>query len=327
MPPKKPVVALTSRRSKSYEIQWNSVVKRAAEIVKANEIPMTLRQLYYRLVGEQAIPNKISSYKHLSRKTAQARREGWFPPLADNTRYIERFEWWVNGRASYDDMLATFMLDRTQGQVHQVYIGVEKHGMAAQLTHWFGKLGLPVLALGGYSSQTFVDVVAATVKRDGRPSVLIYAGDFDPSGMDIDRDFDERTDCFDEVVRIGLNRELVDKFQLPPAPGKETDSRSAQFILDHGELVQVELDALPLEELRKLYQEVIDQYWDEKTYKRVLKREERQRGFLTYLSRFVDRNGEVDPVHVALGALDDVDQPDDLDRVMDKAHDKRWDVG
>jgi hypothetical protein len=282
--------------------------------------------LYYRLVAEQAIPNKINTYKHLSRKTAQARREGWFPPLADNTRYIERYDWWVNGRHSYDQMLATFMLDRTEGQEHQVYIGVEKHGMAAQLTHWFGKLGIPVLALGGYSSQTFVDVVAETVKRDGRPSILIYAGDFDPSGMDIDRDFEERTACFDKVTRIGLNRALVDKFQLPPAPGKETDSRSAQFILDHGELVQVELDALPLEELRKLYQKQIDRYWDKKAYEAVLKREERQKGFLEYLSKFVGKDGTVVPTAIAHQIVDETTDKTFVSDLMDKTHDKMFEL-
>lgn len=324
--PAKKVVSLTQRRSKFYEIQWNSVVKRAAEIVKANEIPMTLRQLYYRLVAEQAIPNKINTYKHLSRKTAQARREGWFPPLADNTRYIERFAIWRNGRAAYEQMVANFRLDRTAGQEHQIYLGVEKHGMADQLTHWFGKLGLPVLALGGYSSQTFVDVVAEAVKRDGRPSILIYAGDFDPSGMDIDRDFEERTACFDKVTRIGLNRALVDKFQLPPAPGKETDSRSAQFILDHGELVQVELDALPLDELRKLYQKQIDRYWNQKTYEAVLKREERQRGFLEYLGRFVGKEGQVDPSQIAHLIVDETTDKKLVSDLMDKVHDKEFEL-
>ena len=74
--------------------------------------------------------------------------------------------------------------------------------------------------------------------------MLIYAGDHDPSGEDIDRDFLERTDCFDEVVRVALTAEQVAAYGLPPQPGKATDSRAAGFVERHGRLVRVELDAL-----------------------------------------------------------------------------------
>lgn len=85
-----------------------------------------------------------------------------------------------------------------------IFLGVEKATMVAQLRRWFEAHGLPVLALGGYASQSYVDSVAADVERRGRPAVLLYAGDFDPSGEDIDRDFLERTGCFSSVVRVAL---------------------------------------------------------------------------------------------------------------------------
>jgi hypothetical protein len=68
---------------------------------------------------------------------------------------------------------------------------------------------LPVLALGGYASQSYVASVAGEVERRGRPALLLYAGDFDPSGEDIDRDFLEHTDCFSEVGQVALTSEQV----------------------------------------------------------------------------------------------------------------------
>jgi hypothetical protein len=242
-----------------------------------------LRQLYYRLVSEGLIPNRQQAYKKLSEKTAQARREGWFPALIDRTREIERFNHWLSADDAMLDATQSFRLDRTEGQEWSVYLGVEKHGMSVQLMHWFGKLGVPVLALGGYSSQTFVDEVKRHVEAYGRPSVLLYAGDFDASGVDIDRDFEARTDIFDLVHRVALNSKQIGEYNLPPMPGKRTDSRSASFILAHGDLIQVELDALPPEELRKLYQVALDDYWDEKAYKATLKRERKQHSQLKYL--------------------------------------------
>jgi hypothetical protein len=141
----------------------------------------------------------------------------------------------------------------------------------------FGDLGVPVLALGGYGSQTYVDDVIADVRATGRPAVLLYAGDHDPSGEDIDRDFTARTDCWDEVRRVALTAAQVERYALPPQPGKDTDSRAAGFIARHGRLVQVELDALPPDVLRALYADAIAEFWNDDAHEAALEREAAER--------------------------------------------------
>jgi hypothetical protein len=158
--------------------------------------------------------------------------------------------------------------------------GVEKAGIVAQLQEWFDDYGVPILALGGYSSQSYVEEVIADVERAGRPAVLLYAGDFDPSGEDIDRDFVARAGCFAKVERVALTVEQVEAYQLPPQPGKETDSRAAGFIARHGALVQVELDALDPADLQGLYLEALAGYWDTFTYEASLATEADERGRL-----------------------------------------------
>ena len=145
-------------------------------------------------------------------------------------------------------------ITRSRASCPLVRAAYRKAGMVIQLQSWFGHLGIPVLALGGYSSQTYVDDVAWDAQRQGRDAILLYAGDFDPSGEDIDRDFEERSDCWDEVIRVALTAGQVRQFGLPPNPGKATDSRAAGFIARHGALVLVELDALDPDDLRRLYQ-------------------------------------------------------------------------
>lgn len=146
--------------------------------------------------------------------------------------------------------------------------------MVVQLQAWFGALGIPILALGGYSSQTYTDDVARDADDQCRPAILLYGGDFDPSGEDIDRDFIERTDCWDEVVRVALTAEQVRDYRLPVNPGKVTDSRAAGFIERHGQLVQVELDALDPDDLRALFDAALAGYWDTSTFEDVLAREQ-----------------------------------------------------
>ena len=214
---------------------WPELLVQAAAIVDSYDTLVTLRQLFYRLVAAQLLPNTTNAYKSLSRYTAEARRAGTFPALMDRGRTHSPLSRRSRARPTARRWLQSiYRRDRTEGQTVSLYLGVEKAGIVAQLQEWFGDLGVPVLALGGYGSQTYVDDVIADVRGHERPAVLLYAGDHDPSGEDIDRDFIARTDCWDEVRRVALTAAQVEQYALPPQPGKETDSRAAGFIERHG---------------------------------------------------------------------------------------------
>ena len=262
-------------------IDWEQVVKQAAAIVSSYDTSVTLRQLFYRLVSAQVLPNTTNAYKTLSDRTAEARRNGDFPPLIDRGREIHRRQSWKSPSEILTAARNGYRRDRTEGQDVSIYIGVEKAGMVVQLEAWFADQGIPILALGGYSSQTYVDDIKTDVSGYDRPAILLYAGDFDPSGEDIDRDFAERADCWAKVVRVALTIDQVREHELPINPGKVTDSRSAGFISRHGELMQVELDALPPETLRELFEDALQEHWDEDAYEEVLEREAADRGVLS----------------------------------------------
>lgn len=265
-------------------LAWEPILDTAAGIVTSYDTGVTLRQLFYRLVSAELIPNRQSAYSNLSKLTAQARRDGWFPDLLDRGRVIHRHASWTSPETAMKALVSQYRRDRTEGQEFSIFLGVEKAGLVEQLDAWFSDLGLPILAVGGYSSQSYVDQVAHDVERQGRPAVLLYAGDFDPSGEDIDRDFVARTACWDKVVRVALTAEQVVSHNLPPQVGKSTDSRAGAFVERHGQLVQVELDALfgvSPDALRRLYQEALDEFWDTSQYDLVLDREQEERLDLT----------------------------------------------
>ncbi len=255
-------------------LSWPPVIERAVFIANSFSTRITLRQLFYRLVSQGEIPNSETAYKTLSRLTGVARREGTFPELIDLTREITRYETWTSPKEAIESAVVNYRRDRTEGQSHMLVLGVEKRGLRAELMEWFGSaLGIPIVALSGYDSQAHVTEVVEAVRNDGRPAVLIYAGDFDPSGEDILRDFLKRTDCWSEVIHVGLTAEQVAVFGLPTNPGKETDPRSEAFEAKHGRLVQVELDALSPDQLQRLYAMAIARFWDDSTYEAVLDRE------------------------------------------------------
>lgn len=260
--------------------RWEAVLDHAYRIVRGYDTPVTLRQLFYRLVSDGTLRNTVSEYKSLSEHTTVARRAGVFPAFVDKTRGIEREPFWDSPSEARADLRTWYRRDRTEGQPYSVVLGVEKEGIVAQLSAWFGHLGFPIVALRGYSSQTLEADVLADVEGYDRPAVLVYAGDLDPSGEDIDRNFVANVACFAEVIRVALTPEQVKAYNLPKMAGKATDSRAKGFVARHGELFQVEVDAIDPNELRRLFQVQVDRFLDKSAMRGVLEREERERATL-----------------------------------------------
>jgi len=257
---------------------WESVIlPRAALIVASYETPVGLRQLYYRVLSEGLLRNTTPEYKQLSSRTAALRRTDEFPALIDRTRTIIRRPSWTSPEAARRALKKQYRVDRTEGQEWSIYLGVEKAGIIEQLRLWFeGPLGIPILPLGGYSSESFEREIVTHDAEHDRPSVLLYAGDLDASGEDIERNFLAHTD-FDESKKVALTFEQAEQYELPPMPGKATDPRAARFEAKYGRLFQIEVDALDPNVLRELFADAIAAYWDDDAYQAVLEREASER--------------------------------------------------
>lgn len=253
---------------------WEEVIlPHAAQIVRSYDTGVTLRQLFYRLVSDGSLRNTPAEYSQLSKRTAEARRDGWFPTLVDRTREIVVPSSWESPEEARSALRDQYRRDRTEGQAWSVYLGVEKAGLVEQLRAWFGEpLGIPILPLGGYHSEPFERKIETHTDGYDRPCVLLYAGDLDPSGEDIERNFLRHTD-FDKSTKVALTIEQATEHDLPPMPGKHSDQRAGAFTAKYGSLFQIEVDALPPDVLRDLFAAEIDAFWDDAIHQGVLERE------------------------------------------------------
>jgi hypothetical protein len=80
--------------------------------------------------------------------------------------------------------------------------------------------------------------------------IVLYLGDHDASGVDIDRDMQAKLNRFDGAVefrRVAILPEQIDAFNLPTRPPKKTDSRSKGW-----EGGCVEIDTLSGQQIREL---------------------------------------------------------------------------
>jgi hypothetical protein len=284
-------------------IRWAPVVTRAARIVNGYDTPVTLRQVFYRLVAANVLPNTKYYYNKLSERTADARRQDEFPDLSDRGRDIHYEPFHESPEEALEAAAQAYRRDRTEGQEISIYVGVEKAVFINQFEDWFGDQGIPILALGGYSSQTYVDQVKAHVAAQKRPALLFYAGDHDPSGWDIQRDFVKRTDCWEDDIRIALTPELIEAegiedltaFENDPLTQEKllNDARARGFVERFGNLIQIELDALDPVRLRDLFREQIDPLWDWTAYRAMLQAEATDREVMQTMPYMVPRITEL----------------------------------
>lgn len=267
-------VAVSSRRRPSFKADWPKVLAVAAEIIRATTeeygVPPDLRTPYYELGSLGLLPYSLGAYKGFSRETAKARRAGWFPPLLDETREIDRPLAFSSPARGLNWLERNTRRDRTESQPYALYIATEKRGLRARIRSWFYEEGIPIIPLGGWASQTLADTVRDEIASDGRPAILVVCSDFDPSGLFIPRDFIHRAgEPFAHIDHVSLTLDQVRELELPENPAPEKDSRLTAFAAETGTTIQVELNALEAivpGYLRDRLREGVERWWDEDAF-------------------------------------------------------------
>ena len=102
----------------------------------------------------------------------------------------------------------------------------------------------------------------------GQNPILLYLGDFDPTGIaipeTIKRDLWEHHGVDIELRRVGLNPEHIEQYNLPESfdAAKSTDPNYHKFIQRFGNAPPTELDALHPRDLTSLIQQELEAVLD-----------------------------------------------------------------
>jgi hypothetical protein len=256
---------------------YDEIVGAVLEIVAQYRTRMTLRQIYYRLVAKNLIPNNLNSYKGLSRTLVTARERGEVDDdiMEDRGREVyggdsgyDSPEEFVRGKVEgLDGCWSYYTRELWVDQPEYVEVWVEKDALSRLFRSAVDGLRVTTCVGRGYSSYTYVkravDRFAAI--PSGKPCTIIYAGDWDPSGLDITRDLGRRLKEYGapqvKVHRIALTKNQISEYELPPAPVKTTDARAGKFIAKHGHDV-VELDALEPNVLQGIVRGAVEKHID-----------------------------------------------------------------
>lgn len=241
---------------------------RSARDILAQYHPMTLRQVYYQLVSAQIIENKRSEYQKLSIALVKARKEllidwEW---IEDRVRKPHIVSMWNNLSDFIETVKRAYRRDVWNTQEIYLEVWLEKDALSGIFEDITREYGVTLVVGRGYNSwSAYKDAYYRFSQFEDREKIILYFGDFDPSGEDIVRAIGDSyihfTNDVPEVIKVALTEEDIQKYNLPPDFTKSTDSRSAKFVEKYGDIA-VELDALPLPILQRKIRESIKSYMD-----------------------------------------------------------------
>ena len=158
----------------------------------AEHLPLTIRQVFYRLVGAHGYEKTEQAYENLSEKLNRARRSRMirFDAIRDDGG---QYDMGALGYDGADDFMARlrqtvaerFRLDRQQGQPTKLVLACEAQGMVPQLESVAAGFGVPVISGGGFDSVTAKYNLAEDLAAYDSPVEVLHIGDHDPSGAHI----------------------------------------------------------------------------------------------------------------------------------------------
>lgn len=248
-------------------------------------LPVTARQVFYRLVAAYGFPKSEAAYERLGNVLNRARRAGLveWSSIRDDGFHRGRHTGWeslgefaANVHAWVDD----YRVDRQAGQDRRLALWCEAGGMVPQLERVARDYSVPVFSSGGFDSVTAKHDKAEQFAAMGRVLVL-HLGDHDPSGVHVFGSLDEdvRAFCRElggdvEFRRLAVLPDHVAEYGLETSPAKASDRRAFD-----GETVQAE--ALPPDVLAGIVRQAVESEIDLEVYAATLKDEREQRTRLT----------------------------------------------
>jgi hypothetical protein len=235
------------------------MAQRSLDLIEAMHVaakaaqPITGRGVGYKLFAKGLIPS-MAEMQSVYRLLRLAREQGVIPWkwIVDETRELERTSTW-DDPAQYAWCVArSYRRDFWNQQPHCVEVWSEKGTVRGVLQPVLDHYAVGFRVMHGFSSATAIYDVAQD--SDGRDLIVLYVGDFDPSGLFMSEvDLPARLSKYDgdhiKLRRIALTRPQTRGLLSFPATDKKKDTRYKWFRTNHGDRCW-ELDAMDPNDLR-----------------------------------------------------------------------------
>ena len=251
-------------------------LNKAKEILRELEKykPLTLRQIFYHFVGQGYIENTTSQYVMLSGLLKWARIDGHiaWEDIEDRVRAYHCADGWRQSgqfvRQEMDTFLIGYRRDLLQSQPCYIEAWLEKDALSAVFRRVAAPYCVSTVVSRGFTSVSFLrEYKERLALRPDKHPILLYFGDFDPSGVEMLDSIIKTLEELDapdiEFRRVALQPDDIFTYRLPHKPTalKKKDTRAKKHVEQYGELA-VELDALPADILVDKIKRAIEEQLD-----------------------------------------------------------------
>jgi hypothetical protein len=258
-----------------------------------DDLPLTVRQIFYRLVGAFDFPKTEQAYERLGTYLVRARRARLIP-----FEYIRDDSASVLNHLHFDgeedfyrhvrELGEEYKQDKLADQRVSIRLHCEAEGMMPQLHAALEPYSVPVYSCSGFDSLTARRQLARwchdTYVYRGKLPVMLHLGDYDPDGESIFDSLVEDVVGFLEVdaphiaglsrsaplfKRVALTKWQVRHYDLPTAPPKRSSSRTKNWT----GTATCQLEALPPDRLRRIVVGTVEGWLDTEVLEQDRKRE------------------------------------------------------
>jgi hypothetical protein len=265
------------KKGSKNQVAWPAVIEETKSIIAdftVEDLKPSIRAVFYRLVSSGTLPNTKGYAGSLSHHLVDARKDNIIPFSAfiDGTRYnidnfsdtrlqSENLKYAESGckqklsSLSLDEVVSNYFnyeymhlkapLDgfwAEQPIIPEIWL--EKDTLAAIVEKLTTKLHVAVRVNRGFDSWTHLYTSIYKLKEvleTHEKACILYVGDLDPSGKDMDEHMRDALNVFDvadrvEFRRIALTEDQVERYDLPKMPTDEAtlekianDPRTANY--------------------------------------------------------------------------------------------------
>ncbi len=272
----------TSPTKRRTVTQMREMLAAIRAILNESDGQITVRHLFYRLVGLRVIPKTERAYKSLCGHLSKWRRSEEIPwsAFSDNTRWHIRQETFQGVKDALKNTAENYRRNLWATQPYYVEVWVEKDAIAGIVADTANSFGVPVFVCRGFASLSSLYSAANTFREAtnaGKSALIYHLGDHDPSGVAAGdslrgalRD-DFKVDL--QFIRLAVTPEQIEALNLPTRPTKTTVTHAKNWA--GGE--SVELDAMPSVEIKTLIESAITQLIDRRQWIELQRTEEMER--------------------------------------------------
>jgi hypothetical protein len=265
------------------------MAQRSLDLIKAMHAaaeaaqPITGRGIGYKLFTARLIRSMATKeMQRVYRLLKEARERGIIPWewIVDETRGVERVSTWDDPEDYARCVANSYRRDFWNQQPVRVQVWSEKGTVRGVLQPVLDEYAVGFNPVHGFNSAT--NAHEAAKDDDGRELIVIYVGDYDPSGMfmseeDLPKRFAGYGGHHITVKRIALTRYQVSALPSFEATDKSEDPRYKWFVANYGDRC-CELDAMDPNDLRDRVEEAIRELIEPTAWQRceVVNRAERE---------------------------------------------------